>query len=197
MAYYPKNLENFRSMDYDSLLYCKTNIGGYFFDGFLNVQHKLDLEVTSHTVESGSSISDHSYMKPKNLEMTIIMSDVHESLIPGQFSGSWSRSVKAFEVLKKIQSDRMTVSVLTRLGLYENMLIQSLTVEDTDEQLWGLRCTVSLVELPVARVRTVEISLADQTTINTEMGNVSASYLNDSQRESILYMISGWLGGSR
>lgn len=196
MAYFPKNLENFRSMEYDSLLYCKTNIGGYFFDGFLSVNHTSELELTTHTVEDGSSITDHSYMKPKKVEMTILMSDVHESLIPGQFSGSWSRSIKAFEVLKKIQSDRIAVSVLTRLGLYENMIIQSLTTEDTDEQLFGLKCNVSLVELPVARVRTVEISLADQTTISTEIGNVSTSYLNDSERESILSMIAGWLGGS-
>ena len=114
MAYFPRKLESFRSMDYDSLLYCKTNIGGYFFDGYLNLSVNSSLEITQHPVESGSAISDHSYMKPR-------------------------------------------------------------------------------VELPVARVRTVEISAADQTTVNTEMGNISATYPSDAELESLLSMLAGFL----
>lgn len=196
MGYISKPLEKFRSMEYDSLLYCKTNIGGYFFDGYLNMSITSELEITSHPVESGAAISDHSYNKPVEIAMTILMSDVHSSLVPGQFEGSWSRSVEAFNVLKKIQSDRLTVSVLTRLGLYKNMIIKSLIANDTDIEIHGLRADVTLAELPVARVRTVEISLADQTTIDTEMGSVSATYPSDLEQESILNMIMGWIGGT-
>lgn len=194
MAYFPRKLESFRSMDYDSLLYCKTNIGGYFFDGYLNLSVNSSLEITQHPVESGSAISDHSYMKPREISMTILMSDVHESLVAGQFEDSWSRSTSAWKILEKIQSERLTVSVLTRVGLYQNMLIQSLTANDTDIQLFGLRADVTLVELPVARVRTVEISAADQTTVNTEMGNISATYPSDTELESLLSMLAGFLG---
>ena len=195
MPYLPKNLEYFRSFDYDSLIYCKTNIGGYFFDGYLNLSVSSNLEITSNPVESGSSISDHSYRKPTEINMTVIMSDAHESLVQGQFEGSWSRSVSAWEVLKKIQEDRIAVSVLTRVGLYNNMLIKSLIANDTDLELNGLRANVTLVELPVARVRTVEVSLADQTTIDTEMGNISATYPTDTELESLLSMMSGWISG--
>lgn len=194
MAYFPRKLESFRSMDYDSLLYCKTNIGGYFFDGYLNLSVNSSLEITQHPVESGSAISDHSYMKPREISMTILMSDVHESLVAGQFEDGWSRSTSAWKILEKIQSERLTVSVLTRVGLYQNMLIQSLTANDTDIQLFGLRADVTLVELPVARVRTVEISAADQTTVNTEMGNISATYPSDAELESLLSMLAGFLG---
>ena len=194
MAYFPRKLESFRSMDYDSLLYCKTNIGGYFFDGYLNLSVNSSLEITQHPVESGSAISDHSYMKRREISMTILMSDVHESLVAGQFEDSWSRSTSAWKILEKIQSERLTVSVLTRVGLYQNMLIQSLTANDTDIQLFGLRADVTLVELPVARVRTVEISAADQTTVNTEMGNISATYPSDTELESLLSMLAGFLG---
>lgn len=194
MAYFPRKLESFRSMDYDSLLYCKTNIGGYFFDGYLNLSVNSSLEITQHPVESGSAISDHSYMKPREIAMTILMSDAHDSLVAGQFEDSWSRSTSAWKILEKIQSERLTVSVLTRVGLYQNMLIQSLTANDTDIQLFGLRADVTLVELPVARVRTVEISTADQTTVNTEMGNISATYPSDTELESLLSMLAGFLG---
>lgn len=195
MPYLPKNLEYFRSFDYDSLIYCKTNIGGYFFDGYLNLSVSSNLEITSNPVESGSSISDHSYRKPVEINMTVIMSDAHESLVQGQFEGSWSRSVSAWEVLRKIQEDRIAVSVLTRVGLYNNMLIKTLVANDTDMELNGLRANVTLVELPVARVRTVEVSLADQTTIGTEMGNISATYPTDTELESLLSMMAGWISG--
>lgn len=195
MAYFPRNLESFRTMDYDSLLYCKTNIGGYFFDGYLNLSVSSNLEITTHPVESGSDITDHAYLKPREITMTILMSDAHESMVAGQFEGGWSRSVSAWNVLEKIQQDRIAVSVLTRVGLYENMLIQNLVADDTDLQIAGLKAQVTLVELPVARVRTVEISLADQTTIDTEMGNISATYPSDTELESLLSMLAGWVAG--
>lgn len=194
-GYVSKNLENFRSMGYDALLYCKTNIGGYFFDGYIDLSINSELEITSHPVESGASVADHAYLKPQEITMTVLMSDVHDSLVAGQFSGGWSRSVNAYNVLKKIQSDRITVSVLTRLGLFKNMILKSIIAEDSDIELFGLRARVTLVELPVARVRTVEISEADQTTIQTEMGNIASTYPNDGEYESILSMIAGWLSG--
>lgn len=194
-GYVSKNLEQFRSIGYDALLYCKTNIAGYFFDGYLDVSINSELEITSHPVETGASIADHAYLKPQEITMTVLMSDVHESLVPGQFTGGWSRSVTAYNVLKKIQSDRITVSVLTRLGLFKNMILKSVIADDTDIELFGLRVRVTLVELPVARVRTVEISEADQTTIQTEMGNIASTYPNDTELESILSMIAGWISG--
>ncbi|WP_418634100.1 phage baseplate protein [Segatella hominis] len=194
-GYVSKNLEQFRSIGYDALLYCKTNIAGYFFDGYLDVSINSELEITSHPVETGASIADHAYLKPQEITMTVLMSDVHESLVPGQFTGGWSRSVTAYNVLKKIQSDRITVSVLTRLGLFKNMILKSVIADDTDIELFGLRARVTLVELPVARVRTVEISEADQTTIQTEMGNIASTYPNNTELESILSMIVGWISG--
>lgn len=194
-GYVSKNLEQFRSIGYDALLYCKTNIAGYFFDGYLDVSINSELEITSHPVETGVSIADHAYLKPQEITMTVLMSDVHESLVPGQFTGGWSRSVTAYNVLKKIQSDRITVSVLTRLGLFKNMILKSVIADDTDIELFGLRARVTLVELPVARVRTVEISEADQTTIQTEMGNIASTYPNNTELESILSMIAGWISG--
>ena len=194
-GYVSKNLEQFRSIGYDALLYCKTNIAGYFFDGYLNVSINSELEITSHPVETGASIADHAYLKPQEITMTVLMSDVHESLVPGQFTGGWSRSVTAYNVLKKIQSDRITVSVLTRLGLFKNMILKSIVADDTDVELFGLRARVTLVELPVARVRTVEISEADQTTIQTEMGNIASTYPDDVELESVLSMIAGWISG--
>ena len=178
-------------LTYDALLYCKTNIGGYFFDGFMQVEHNIELQTTSNPVETGASVVDHAYVKPAELVMKVMMSDVHQSLVPGQFTGASFRSVNAWQVLRKLQSDRIPMSVLTRLGLYTNMLITKLTTSDTAETFRALSAEVTLREIPVARVKTVKISSADQTTINTEMGKIEASQIND-ELQSLLYQ---WYGG--
>ena len=178
-------------LTYDALLYCKTNIGGYFFDGFINVDHTIELQTTSNPVETGASVVDHAYVKPAELVMKVMMSDVHQSLVPGQFTGASFRSVNAWQVLRKLQSDRIPMSVFTRLGLYTNMLITKLTASDTAETFRALSAEVTLREIPVARVKTVKISSADQTTINTEMGKIEASQIND-ELQSLLYQ---WYGG--
>ena len=178
-------------LTYDALLYCKTNIGGYFFDGFMQVEHNIELQTTSNPVETGASVVDHAYVKPAELVMKVMMSDVHQSLVPGQFTGASFRSVNAWQVLRKLQSDRIPMSVFTRLGLYTNMLITKLTTSDTSETFRALSAEVTLREIPVARIKTVKISSADQTTINTEMGKIEASQIND-ELQSLLYQ---WYGG--
>lgn len=178
---------NTKGMTVDAMLYCKTNIAGYFFDGFMKVEYTHSLEVTNNPVETGASVTDHAYVKPSKIQMVIRMSDVHQSLVPGQFSGGWSRSVKAWDVLKKIQQDRIPVMVGTQLGMYYNMLIESLKVEEDESTYRGLYVTADLVELPIARVKTVKISKASQTTIETQMAQIQAVNTTSLEDQSILY----------
>ena len=180
-------------LTYDAMLYCKTNIGGYFFDGFMQVDHNIELQTTENPVETGASIVDHAYVKPAEVVMKVMMSDVHQSLVPGQFTGTRFRSTNAWQVLRKLQSDRSPMSIFTRLGLYTNMLITKLSASDTAETFRALSAEVTLKEIPVARVKTVKISSADQTTVNTEMGKIEASQVGN-ELQSLLYQ---WYGGGK
>jgi len=180
--------------DYDSLIYCKTNIGGYFFDGILNIQHSRQLTITENPVETGASIVDHSYVMPAELTMTVMMSDVHRSIYPGQFEGTKSRSIAAWDILKTIQASRIPVSVFTPLGIYNNMLIQSIQATETAKTVHSLSAEVQLREIPVARIKTVKISSAPQTTGSTNLGQLEATTVS-SQLTSILYQLFGNLTG--
>lgn len=192
-GYLPEPLKDVSSLGEEALLYCKTNIGGYFFDGFLNVNLSRNTEITQNPVETGASVVDHAYIKPVEISMDVKMSDVNKSLIPEQFDGSYSRSVRAFDILKEIQENRVPVSVLCRLGLYKNMLIQSITAEDNVDTYRALNAKVTLVELPIARVKTVKISAASQTTLTTEMGKLNAVETNVEDM-SMLYRLNAATG---
>lgn len=179
-GYLNRAAADFSKTSYQGLLYCKTNIGGYFFDGFLNVSHSSNLEITENQIETGASVVDHAYMKPVTLSMTVLVSDVHQSIVPGQFSEGWRRHTSAWQLLKRLQADRTPLSVFTKLALYDNMLIKSVSAVDTDQTLHSLSADVVLQEVPVATLKTVKISAADQTTLNAEIGKVNAQYLTPS-----------------
>lgn len=179
---------------YDSLIYCKTNIGGYFFDGVMDINHSRELTITENPVETGAAIVDHSFVNPAELTMNVSMSDVHRSIYPGQFEGSKSRSVAAWDILKTIQASRIPVSVFTPLGIYNNMLVSKLSATENANTVHGLSATVELREIPVSRIKTVKISSAPQTTGSTYIGQREATTAS-STLTSILYQLFG-NGGS-
>ena len=122
--------------------------------------------------------------------MQVLMSDVHRSIYPGQFDGAKSRSLAAWDVLKKIQESRIPCSVFTPLGLYNNMLIATIDTTENSKTVHGLNATVTLQEIPIARVKTVKISSAPQTTGSTNLGQLEASTIGGSLG-SILYELFG------
>ena len=189
-GYLSPSATNTQGISPNALVFCKTNIGGYFFDGFITVTHNKQLEITQNPVETGASVVDHAYVKPATVTMKIIVSDVHASLVEGQFSDSWSRAVSAWNVLKQLQEDRIPVSVLTKLDLYENMLIQNLQATDEANTYTTLSADVTLQEIPIARVRTVKISAAGQATLKTEMGKIEVEKVKN-ELKSIFYQAFG------
>jgi hypothetical protein len=163
-----------------SLIYIKTNIGGWYMDAFLRMTHTSRLKITSHPTQLGAMVSDHAYLEPRELVMEIGMSDAARSIIPGQFNGGWSRSVQAFRVLKALQAARVPFQVHTKLGIYQNMLIETLSAPDDYKTLLGLRCTVTMRELLVAQVKTVKISARPAVTDSANMGTVETKQPNRS-----------------
>lgn len=168
------------SSEIKDLVYVKTNIGGWFFDAYLSMEHTSKLRITEHPVQTGASITDHAYLEPRELTIEVGMSDVASSIVPSQFTGSWSRSVKAYEVLRELQAQRIPVQVLTRLGLYKNMMIESLSVPEDNKTLYGLRASIQLKEILVAETKLVKVSANPQITDSTNKGSPQAIEVNES-----------------
>ena len=184
-------------LDYDApelknKVYCKTNIGGWFFDAYLNMSHVSRLRITDHPVQTGANIADHSFLEPKELTMELGCSDVATSIIPGQFTGGWSRSVKAFEILKDLQAQRVPIQILTRLGGYKNMLIETLSAPDDYKTIFGLRATVTFKEVLVATTRTIKVSARPKITDSVNKGKVEP--VVPKANETILYQGAKGLG---
>lgn len=177
-----------------SYVYAKTNIGGWFFDAVINLTHTSQLTITSHPVQTGNNVTDYAFLLPRTLSMNVGMSDTATSFIPGQFAGGSSRSVEAYKVLEQLQQLRIPIQVYTRLGLYQNMLIQQLTVPDDYTTHNGLKCTVDLQELLVTTVQTVKISSAPSTTSSAKQGTKQPQQVQPSLLKMLTNVINGTSG---
>lgn len=165
--------------------YFNTQIGDYVFDAFFSVQHDTNLTITNHPVQTGASIADHAYMEPKQLTFEIGMSDVMQSIIDGQFSDHQSRSVSAYNTLRKLQEQRIPAQVITRLGVYQNMLISSISAPDDYKTMYGLKATVTMQEILVVQVSTVKISARPQKSNSTNNGDQKAQKADNSFLSSL------------
>jgi hypothetical protein len=168
------------------LAYAKTNLAGWFFDAFLKLTHNSELTITEHPVESGANVADHAFMEPREVIIEVGMTDCAVSIVPGQFEGGWSRSVEAYKVLLSLQQNRIPFSILTRLGLYENMLVKTLLVPDDYAMRFGLKATATCREILVAETTQVKVSAMPQKTGSTYKGQKVAN-------ESNLSQIAGWI----
>jgi len=157
------------------LVYVNTNIGGWFFDAVMQTDFLSELYITENPVETGASLTDFAYVKPTKVVFQIKMSDVAQSIVPGQFGGTQFRSIQAFQVLLTLQKARVPVQIMARIGGFQNMLVQSIAVPDDKTTVYGLLCTVTMQEVFVAQTSTVKISANKQVTGKTNRGTPEAT----------------------
>ena len=137
----------------------------YAFDAVLSLGHEQEMELTRHPVQSGSSITDHAYIQPARLTLDVGMSDAIDSYEqPDTWSGSTSKSVSAYQTMLSLQRSRIPLSLTTRLRNYSNMLVVSITPNDTSKTFAGLRMTVVFEQIILASINVIVVSSRPQDT---------------------------------
>jgi hypothetical protein len=177
-------------------LLIKYSIGGYIFDGVIRADHAKRTRITSHPVQTGAAITDHSFNEPDEIVLEVAMSDAMRDKKRGQFGEGAGRSKKAFEALTKLKEARQPLEVVTRLKTYKNMLIESMEVADDFKTTSGLRATVVLREVFFAAVDETTVSARPHTTGATVGGELSPEPATDSQKSIIVEMGAAGTKGS-
>ena len=131
----------------------------YFFDGVIRLDHNEEVVITDHPVQNGASISDHAYALPARVVLEIWFSDAMDSYKPGQYSGGKSKSVTAYKTFKSIKDQRLPCTLATRLNQYTNMIIEDISVPDTNDTVRGLKM--------IMRLRQIIIGTVSQNTVST------------------------------
>lgn len=126
------------------------------FDAVIREQHARELTVPQEPVESGFVVADHAYLQPDRLSIEAAVSDI--ALRPSTsdvFGSSQSRSVKAFDLIRKLQESMEPFSVQTGLLLYDNMEITSFSSDQEAATSSVLIFRAEMTRIKVNTTRTV------------------------------------------
>ncbi len=121
-------------------------IGHIVVDAALSEDHSFDSDITENPVEDGTIVSDNQVLLPILLEMECRITDATATLARINFPG---RSSEAYKELIALQKRKETISVVTGLNVYQNMLIKRLGFPRTSRDGNSIRFTISLKELLV------------------------------------------------
>lgn len=160
----------------------------YIFDAIMRLEHSSQNRITEHPVQTGANISDHSFSLPDHVVMEIGMSDCMDVFTPGQFDDNDSPSISAYQTLKQMKTDRLPLTLTTRLDTYENMVIEQIHAPDDVKTMYALRCTVAFRQIMTATVNEITVSSRPQTTGDTKKGTVQGRPPTD-QEASVLSTI--------
>lgn len=120
--------------------------GGVEFDAVLSESHGGTNEITKHPVETGADITDHIRRQPETLALTGVISNTPLVFL-ASLTEKPDRAERGYQALKKIKDDGTLVRVLTTLREYDNMVIQSMTV-NRDVQTGNIvKADLQLVEI--------------------------------------------------
>lgn len=138
------------------------------------------LTITKQPVQTGASVTDHSYMEPTAFSMRIFQqnNDLVSGLL-GTFSGNGLAAV--YQKFLDLQSSRVPFNVITPKRLYKNMLIGSLR-QNTD------KLTENILSLEVGLQQVILVSIGTATISPSNQGNkkVTQSTQNLGRKSALL-----------
>lgn len=153
-------------------------ISGNLPDGELLLQSVTKFEVNNQNdlsnrrIESGFEITDHSYLKPKQISLSGVVGDINKNPNRLLFETisiptlGWTKSKSYITDLRdnmeKIRNEKMFVVIYnTKDGkYYENYLLKSLEISDSYKSKNGFEYSMSFQEIVISELGQITTSLS-------------------------------------
>ena len=155
----------------------KSRLGEIVVDAFINETHTFSSEITEDPIESGGTIVDHVYQMPFSLSIEGIISNTPMSLIGLTVFDSVDRYFKdesnnfasnAFAKIEDVFKRREAISIATSLKTYDNMVLESLSVERGGGQQESLRFSCTARQIKLAHHHLIKINEAPKRKSSTK-----------------------------
>jgi hypothetical protein len=138
----------------------KFTVGVLTLDVLISESHSRTAVITENPVEDGTVISDHIILDPRVLTINGFVSNAHPVITSFQQAFTREDKVKAaFELLEDIYYARELFTVVTNLKVYEDMFIETLSIDKTSDTGDALNFNMDLKE--VRKVENVTIAIAN------------------------------------
>lgn len=145
-------------------------IGELSIDAVIKECHELRSQVTEHPIESGASFCDHVSNLPATIQLEGIISNTPLTLIGvtaltslSNFIADQSNNIaeQAYKTLEDIFAKRTPISISTSLKDYDNMVLESLSVE-RGGGLWdSLHFRATAKQIRIADLAMIKIDIPE------------------------------------
>ncbi|MDV7023797.1 hypothetical protein R4P48_14060 [Atlantibacter subterranea] len=135
-------------------LQSRRKIGFFFPDVVIKETHNDTLVITEHQVESGAFIADHAYKKPAELTMEVgFAAGALVDLVNGLpfMPQADSDPKELYRQMLDLQQSRIPVEVITGKRIYNNMLLQTISVTTDKLTEYVLNATLTLREIIITQ----------------------------------------------
>ena len=129
----------------------------WFFDGTLNESHDASGKATEHPVSRQKSISDHIALSPFRLTITGVITNVPLSASAEGIAPDPTRVRDTYRRLIELWEARGLLTVVTGLEVYENMVIERVSVPRGQGGKQAIRPTVEFKQIRLVSLATVPI----------------------------------------
>lgn len=156
------------------------SFNGWAFDCTVSEDHNSEAVVTDSPLDTGASLGDHMFVKPRELSLVGIVSNTPLYLLSATdpFSAATgARRINALAMLEKLQDDGVLFDVQTGMKLYKNMALRKISVTDNHANAgWG-KFNLSLQQVTVTSTQ-----LATYTPAPAIANGVSPGVANGTQQ---------------
>lgn len=193
----------------------KKSLGGIQLDAVLSETHTNEVRLTKNPIELGADITDHAIVEPKKINIIAQVSDTPLGVaalgqivdsVTGLFGTSTSdnitRSNAAYNALVQLMENREPIEVQTKLKLYSNMLITSISTKQDKDSSRAVLLVINLDEALITESQIVKLdaeqleegSPREQATSPENKGRQEAITPNDTTNKSVLKSVLDWVG---
>lgn len=146
-------------------------------DAAVEETSRNDLQITEHPVELGSTISDHAFMKPREVTLRWSWSN------SGLYGGYETAMQDIYQMLASLQAERQPLNIYTGKQAYQSMLIASLGVTTNESSEYAVQAIMVCREVIIVTTQTLQPGQAAQavpqsTSVITNQGNVTPQQIS-------------------
>ena len=183
------------------------SLGGIQLDSVIEEAHENTIELTQNPIETGVDITDHAIVLPKKVNLRAVVTDSPLGVaafaaivdsVTGLFGTSTesnvTRSQQAYLSLVALQEAREPLALVTRLLIYDNMLITSISVTQDKDTSRAVFLNISLEQVIIVESQLAEIDPGDleegstrqQASPTVDGGRKEPQALSDEKSSSVL-----------
>ena len=157
------------------------------FNLFISEDHELNFRVSEHTLQDGSTVTDHVHREPYKVTVEGLFTnhplkkfeETNEVKFKDEYATSEVRSTLSntalanFEKVKELAKKREPVRLVCSLEVYPKMIVTSIKAQRDSKSGSSIRFTMTLQEIKTVSLKTVTMSYSfqpeDMVTANDKM----------------------------